>query len=319
MTSSLITSLNQLLDYVELDANTLGYDAASQQDFPLRLPVSFLKRIKKSDPTDPILRQILPHKDEQKHASGFGPDPVGESGFSPVPGLLQKYPGRALLITTGACAINCRYCFRRHFPYEEQDPSLTLALDWLAEHDDIHEVILSGGDPFTLSLRRVRKLLEQLADIPHLQRLRIHSRQPIVSPDCLTPELIELLNQPRFKTVLVVHSNHAQELNDEVADAFAPLHKTGVTLLNQSVLLAGVNDSKNSLCDLSERLFEIGILPYYLHQLDKVAGASHFAVSDATALALHRAMRDQLSGYLVPRLVVEQAGAQSKTPLLVAE
>lgn len=310
-----VGSIRQLLDYLELTAEQVGYSEQAARDFPLRLPLALLQRMEKGNPQDPLLKQILPHRQELLMAAGFTTDPVGESGYSPVPGLLHKYPGRALLITTGACAINCRYCFRRHFPYEEQEPSLQQAIDWLAQRDDIHEVILSGGDPLTLSQRRLAQLWQQLAAIPHLRRLRIHSRQPIVSPDCITPTLVELLAQPRFSTVLVVHANHAAELADDVAAALAPLRRAGVTLLNQSVLLKGINDEMQTLADLSERLFAIGVLPYYLHQLDRVQGAAHLAVSDEKALELHHALRDNLSGYLVPRLVVELPGHPSKVPL----
>jgi len=313
--ASQIRNIQTLLDHLELTAEQVGFSEQAAKDFALQLPASLLQRIEKRNPNDPILLQILPHKKEMLQAPGFGTDPVGESAYSPVPGLLQKYPGRALLILTGACAINCRYCFRRHFPYDEQEPSLEQAITWLNEHDDIHEVIWSGGDPLTLSQRRLRHLYDRLAAIPHLKRLRVHSRQPIVSPDCITPELVDMLASPRFNTSLVVHCNHASELTDEVARALLPLRHAGVVLLNQSVLLAGVNDDIHVLSQLSERLFACGVLPYYLHQLDKVQGAAHFAVSDERALALHHALRDSLSGYLVPKLVVERAGHPSKVPL----
>lgn len=313
-----VHSLDQLLEYVGLTGDALGVSPEAAKAFPLRLPQSLLERIEPGNPNDPILRQILPHADEMLAASGFGTDPVGESAFSPVPGLLQKYPGRALLIATGACAINCRYCFRRHFPYDQQEPSLQQAFDWLAAHDDIEEVLISGGDPLTLSLRRLTHIHQKLAAIPHISRLRIHSRQPIVSPDCLTPELVELLAHHRFETVLVVHANHAAELTDEVAAKLWPLRRAGITLLNQSVLLKGVNDDADTLMQLSRRLFSCGILPYYLHQLDRVAGAAHFAVDDARAIELQQQLRDRLSGYLVPKLVVELAGHHSKTPLVAA-
>lgn len=314
--SSQVGSIQALLEYLQLTPEQVGYSEQAARAFPLRLPASLLARIQKGDPQDPILRQVLPTTSELHQVPGFGTDPVGESGYSPAPGLLHKYPGRALLITTGACAINCRYCFRRHFPYEEQEPSLQQALAWLEQREDIHEVILSGGDPLTLSLRRLTQLWQQLAQIPHLTRLRIHSRQPIVSPDCLTPDLLALLAQPRFDTVLVVHSNHAAELTDEVAQALAPLRAAGITLLNQSVLLKGINDEVDTLKALSERLFAVGVLPYYLHQLDRVQGAAHFAVTDEKALELHHALRDSLSGYLVPKLVVELPGRSAKVALV---
>lgn len=313
--SALVTSIQELCDYLGLTPAALGYSAEAAREFPLRVPVALMHRMEKGNPNDPILRQVLPHQDEMHQVSGFTHDPVGESGYSPVSGLLLKYPHRALLILTGACAINCRYCFRRHFPYGEQEPSLQQALTWLACHEEIHEVIWSGGDPLTLSQRRLTDLHDKLAALPHIKRLRIHSRQPVVSPDCVTPELIAMLANPRFQSVLVVHVDHPAELNDEVAAAMAKLRQAGVTLLNQSVLLKDVNDSVATLVALSEKLFALGILPYYLHQLDKVAGAAHFGVSDERALELHKQLRESISGYLVPRLVVELPGQLSKVPL----
>lgn len=313
--SALVTSIRELCDYLGLSAESLGYSEQAARDFPFRVPRSLMERMQKGNPDDPILRQVLPHRDELDQVPGFTHDPVGESGYSPVSGLLLKYPNRALLILTGACAINCRYCFRRHFPYGEQEPSLSQAIDWLARHEEIREVIWSGGDPLTLSQRRLVDLYDKLAAIPHLSRLRIHSRQPVVSPDCVTPEFVAMLANPRFQTVLVVHVDHPAELNEDVAVALRKLRQAGVTLLNQSVLLKGINDDVRTLAALSEQLFSLGILPYYLHQLDKVAGAAHFAVSDEQALALHRQLRESVSGYLVPRLVVELPGHLSKVPL----
>lgn len=310
-------SIHQLLEQLDLTPEQVGFSSQAAAEFPLQLSSSFMARIKPGDANDPLLQQILPHQAEQNKVTGFGADPVAESNFSPVPGLLHKYPGRVLLIVTGACAINCRYCFRRHFPYEQQQPSLQQAFEWLQQHPAIEEVILSGGDPLTLSLRRLTKIHQQLAAIPHVKRLRIHSRQPIVSPECITTELVALLSNPRFKTLLVVHCNHPNELNDEIKSAATQLTGNGVTVLNQSVLLKDVNDQLDTLKQLSERLFDCGILPYYLHQLDRVSGAAHFAVSDKRALTLHHALRNCLSGYLVPKLVVELPGHQAKTPLAI--
>ncbi len=314
--SKYVNSVRELLEIVGLTAEEAGYSSQADSEFPLRLPRAFLERIKKGDPQDPILRQILPHKNEMQAVSGFTDDPVGESGFSPASAVLQKYPGRVLLIVTGACAVNCRYCFRRHFPYSEQEASLTQAFEWLAQQPSIHEVILSGGDPLTLSQRRLASIHQRLAELPHITRLRIHSRTPIVDPSCITEEFVALFSDPRFQASLVVHVNHPNELTDDVANALMPLRQAGVTLLNQSVLLADINDDVETLTHLSERLFACGILPYYLHQLDKVAGAAHFGVDNQKALTLHQQLRDQLSGFLVPRLVVELAGKQSKTPLI---
>lgn len=270
------------------------------------------------DPHDPLLRQVLPVAEELVASPGFSTDPVGDMAARAGGGLLQKYRGRALLIATGACAVHCRYCFRRHYPYGDAQPARddwSPVLDELARRPDITEIILSGGDPLSLSDQRLASLLEGLAALPRLRRLRIHSRLPVVLPARVTTGLVSLLADNRLATSLVLHANHPRELTATLGAALGPLRDAGVTLLNQAVLLAGVNDAAEVLADLSETLFDLGVLPYYLHQLDPVAGAAHFRVGEQRARALHRHLRDTLPGYLLPRLVQEVAGAAAKLPL----
>lgn len=270
------------------------------------------------DAVDPIGLQFRVDPREALDVPGFDADPVGDLAANAVPGVLHKYHGRALLVLTGACAVHCRYCFRRHFPYGDQrldEPALDRAMRYLAEDPDLTEVILSGGDPLVLSSRRLANVLERLAELPQLRRLRIHSRIPTVSPDRIDARLCEALAACPVPVVLVAHVNHARELGEESRAAFERLRRAGVTLLNQSVLLRGVNDDVDTLAELSEQLFAQGVLPYYLHHLDPVAGAAHFAVEIETGQQLVEALRRRLPGYLVPRFVVEQAGEPSKTPL----
>ena len=286
--------------------------------FPLRVPRYFADLMRHGDPADPLLRQVLPVAEELASAAGYVADPVGDLGVGIGGGLLQKYAGRALLITTGACAVHCRYCFRRHYPYGAdaairnrwQGP-----LEVLSKRSDIVEVILSGGDPLTLSDDNLRALLNGLEGLPHLRRLRIHSRLPVVLPARMHPELIEMLGRSRLAVSLVVHVNHPREVTPRLGEVLAPLRCEGIVLLNQSVLLAGVNDEPVVLAELSERLFDIGVLPYYLHQLDPVAGAAHFQVDDDRARSLHENLSARLPGYLVPRLVVDRPETSSKVPL----
>jgi len=307
-----------LINTLELPPELLPGATIAARLFPLRVPPAYLRRIKKGDPNDPLLRQILPINLETEDIQGFCNDPVGDLDAQVTPGLLHKYHGRALWVTTGACAIHCRYCFRRHFPYHEAmatQQNWLNAVDYLEKHEDIHEIILSGGDPLSLSDNRLFELFGKLESIQHLTTLRIHSRLPIVVPQRITPPLIQALAKTRLRTVFVAHINHANEIDSEVQTAMHRLREIGVTLLNQSVLLKGVNDSTEALRHLSEALFNVHILPYYLHQLDKVRGAAHFAVDNSRAKQLIMSLTDQLPGYLVPRLVFEQAGQLSKTPL----
>ncbi len=315
---SAFTDFQTLCDYLQLSPNDLNLSSDAAKQFPLRVPLAFASRIEKGNPLDPLLRQILPIGDELKTYAGFSDDPVGDLNAVKQTGVLHKYHGRVLLINTGACAIHCRYCFRRNFPYADLQLSKQQESDVIqAIQNDtsIQEVILSGGDPLILNDARLARLFEALAEISTLKRIRIHTRLPIVLPDRVTDELLELLKHCPKKIIVVVHCNHANEIDTDVAQACQRLKSVGVTLLNQSVLLQGVNDDATALCDLSERLFDVGVLPYYLHFLDKANGTGHFQVSEKEALALLTVVQNRLSGYLVPKLVTEQAGELSKQTL----
>ena len=286
--------------------------------FEICVPDAYLARIVPNDPNDPLLRQILPTGDEAAAPPGYVTDPLEEADHRPVKGLIHKYANRVLLIASPACAINCRYCFRRHFPYHENSPSRAQwqeALDYLRADTTIHEAILSGGDPLAASDRQLAWLVKQLESIPHLKRLRIHTRLPVVIPDRVDESLLGWLGSTRLQKVVVLHINHTNEIDQAVLDACTRLKQAGVTLLNQSVLLRGINDSVPTLAVLSERLFEAGVLPYYLHVLDPVQGAAHFDVPDSEAQALIQALLEHLPGFLMPRLVREVPGKMSKTPL----
>jgi len=308
----------ELIRLLELDPTLLSQARAAARAFPLRVPRGFVARMKRGDVADPLLRQVLPIGAELEVHAGYSADPTGDLAVQSAPGLLTKYQGRALLVATGACAVHCRYCFRRHFPYADSNPRADGwrgALDAIAADPEIDEVILSGGDPLSLSDARLAELAAALAALPQLKRLRIHTRHPVVLPERVDDALLGWLAPLKLQKVVVLHANHAQELDAAVASACARLRDAGATLLNQSVLLRGVNDDAAVLAVLSERLFAIGVLPYYLHQLDRVQGAAHFEVTDHAALALHDELTARLPGYLVPRLVREQAGAESKTVL----
>ena len=287
----------------------------SAAGFPLLVPRAFVARMRKGDRHDPLLLQVLPVAAERQVAAGFSADPLAEAAALAAPGLVQKYAGRALVLATGACAINCRYCFRRDFPYAESGATragVEAAVDAVAADPTIHEVILSGGDPLLLDDERLGRLVERIEGIPHVRRLRIHSRLPIVLPTRVTESLTAILAATRLATVMVVHANHPAELDAAVAAALARLAAARVILLNQAVLLAGVNDSVAVLATLSERLVEIGVLPYYLHLLDRVQGTAHFEVSEDAAKCLHEALRARLPGYAVPRLAREVPGEPAK-------
>jgi EF-P beta-lysylation protein EpmB len=317
--SDLVTDLQELLGLLQLDPAQLDLAPEALQDFPLRVPRPFLARMRRGDARDPLLLQVLPLGAELLQVPGYDPDPLQESAVNAAPGLLHKYHGRVLLITTQSCAIHCRYCFRRHFPYAENRPGRARwqqALDYIAADPSITEVILSGGDPLASSNSYLGWLLEALAQIPHLRRLRLHTRLPIMLPDRIDQGLLDLLQAWPGQCVVVLHANHANEFDAEVDAACARLRAAGAQLLNQSVLLQGINNDADSLCALSERLLAAGVLPYYLHQLDKVAGAAHFEVTDAEALQLVQSLRQRLPGYLVPQLVRETAGDASKLPVL---
>ncbi|RUR57200.1 EF-P beta-lysylation protein EpmB [Vreelandella populi] len=301
-----------------LDETWLKGAQTGHKLFEVRVPDAYLNRIAYSAPHDPLLRQVLPLGDETLAPAGYVTDPLEEVDHRPARGLIHKYAGRVLLIASPTCAVNCRYCFRRHFPYSENSPSRAQwqeALDYLRGDVSIHEAILSGGDPLAASDRQLAWLVNELEHIPHLKRLRIHTRLPVVIPDRVDSALLEWLGNTRLQKVMVLHINHANEIDQAVVDACARLKAAGVTLLNQSVLLRGVNDEVNTLAALSERLFEAGVLPYYLHVLDPVQGAAHFDVPDDEARALVSKLREHLPGFLMPRLVREIPGEASKTPL----
>ncbi len=317
-----VTDPKELFNLLDLDLQLLDAANLAAKHFPLKVPRSFINRMQKNNFNDPLLRQVLPLSAELVTKPGYVADPLGEARVNPIPGLLHKYHGRVLLTLTGTCGINCRYCFRREFPYEKNNPGTAgwnEALHYIAEDPSITEVILSGGDPLVTSDVMLKTLTEKLAAIPHLRRLRIHSRMPIVLPERITPEFIEILSQSRLKSVLVVHCNHPQEINTEVIEAMKELAKSGIILLNQSVLLKDVNDDAEILIALSETLFQAGILPYYLHVLDKVQGAAHFDLKLSLARQLHQTMVQRLPGYLVPKLVCEQPGAPAKLAIAHAE
>ncbi len=309
----------ELLSLLGLEALAAAISDAAAAQFPLRVPRGFIARMRHGDPHDPLLRQVLPVLDEEHLVLGFSLDAVGDTAARRGSGVIQKYQGRALLIATGSCAVNCRYCFRRHYPYAEDTAAAAswgAAIAQIRADASIHEVILSGGDPLSLADHKLAELTDALRDIPHLRRLRIHSRLPVVLPERIDAGLLRWLRGLPWPVVCVIHANHAHEFNAEVDAALAALRSIGVVLLNQAVLLRGVNDSVEALAALCERGFAAGVVPYYLHQLDRVQGAAHFEVPDDRALALHAALAAQLPGYLVPRLVCEIAGQPGKTPLL---
>lgn len=307
-----------LLERLGLDTALLGPARRADQLFELRVPEAFLERMEPGNAADPLLRQVLPVDAESDDTPGFANDPVGDHASLANGGVIHKYQGRALLIATGACAINCRYCFRRHFPYADANASSgqwAEALDYLRDDPSISEVILSGGDPLSLNDRRLRELSEGLVSIPHLRRIRVHSRMPVVLPSRIDESLIGWLTGTRLTPVMVIHANHAQELDMRVAESLQRLARDGVRLYNQAVLLRGVNDDAQTLINLSERLFDIGVQPYYLHLLDRVRGAAHFEVNEGEARALMRALAAVTPGYMLPRLVREVAGEPWKVPI----
>jgi EF-P beta-lysylation protein EpmB len=311
-----VTDPTELCSLLDLDPALVLPAIAAAKDFALRVPRSYVARMRRGDPTDPLLLQVLPLAAELVEAEGFVTDPVGDMDRRAAPGLLHKYHGRALLVATGACAVHCRYCFRRHFPYGEESAlqqGWRPAVERLRADDSINEVILSGGDPWSLSDRRLKQLTDELQTLPHIRRLRVHTRYPVVLPERIDSGLLDWLSGVRLQKVVVIHANHAQEIDDSVRGACRQLAAAGVTLLNQSVLLKGVNDDVAALAELSEALFETQVLPYYLHVLDKVAGAAHFDLTQARAVQLHQELTARLPGYLVPKLVREVAGAPAKT------
>jgi len=299
----------------------LEYEAGAiraARAFPVFAPRAFVAKMQLGNPNDPLLRQVLPLDEEMTDSIDFVRDPVGDNAATLTPGLVKKYHGRALLITTGACAVHCRYCFRRHFPYDQAPSSVDdwqPAFDKIAADPTIEEVLLSGGDPLTLVDSQLAGLATRLAEIQHVKRLRLHTRLPIMIPERLTDELLAWLQGTRLVPIVVVHANHAAELDEAVAHSLARLTDCGIPLLNQAVLLRGVNDNVNALADLSRRLIDLRVMPYYLHQLDRVTGAAHFEVPLEQGLELVEQLRTLLPGYGVPRYVQEVPSNLSKTVL----
>ena len=311
-----ITNIEQLCRTLGLKVEQLPISCQANQQFQLRVPQNYVERMQHANPSDPLLLQVLPTNSEDIHIEGYSKDPVADLQSIKTPGLLQKYNGRALLLVTSRCAIHCRYCFRRHFPYSAQNPrhdSWTQAVQELQRDRSITEIILCGGDPLVLNDTELLKLISKLESIEHIQRLRIHTRLPVVIPNRINDELLNWIENTRLKVVMVLHINHAQEINHHLHDNLQRLKNLNCILLNQSVLLRNVNNNASSLINLSETLFNAGVLPYYLHLLDKVEGAKHFDVSEENARKLMQEITMHLPGYLVPKLVKEIPGEHSKS------
>lgn len=317
--SEAITDPGELFTLLNLDFSLLEAAYRTIKLFPLRVPRGFVTRMEKANPHDPLLRQILPLEEEFIKGEDFSDDPLQEAENNPIPGLLHKYHGRVLITLTGSCAVHCRYCFRRNFPYEKNNPGqigFEKILAYINADTSINEVILSGGDPLNVSDKKLAQVIMMLSTIPHLTRLRFHSRLPIVLPERITEDLVNLFVSSRLTPVMVVHANHANEIDSTVAAAIKMMRSKNILVLNQAVLLKGVNDDVDSLVALCEKLFSVGILPYYLHLLDKVNGTTHFALSDKKAKQIFYKLQLRLPGFLVPRLVREIAGQPAKTLIL---
>lgn len=320
---NVVTSQRELLQLVGLQAQEVGLAQDACDDFALKVPRSFIKRMRNGDPRDPLLLQVLANKLELDQTAGYLRDPLSETGPSnPHPGIIHKYHGRVLLIVSGGCAINCRYCFRRHFPYSENQNNRREwghALQYIRADDSIEEVILSGGDPLVATDAHLEQLVGQIAGIAHVKRLRIHSRLPVVIPDRITEKLLASITHESLQTVMVIHCNHASEVDDSMRYALTRLREAQIITLNQAVLLADINDSAEAQIALCQTLFAAGVLPYYLHLLDKVQGAAHFDVCEKRAQGLMTEMSARLPGYMVPKLVREVAGAHAKVAVPLAK
>jgi len=317
--ASAISDPRKLLFILDLPETTFQADFAARQLFPMRVPQSFVDRMEKGNPKDPLFLQVMPKQQEFIQKAGFIKDPLDEHE-SVVPGLLHKYTNRVLFIVRGGCAINCRYCFRRHFPYQDNSNNKhewQQAIDYIRSKPEIIEVIFSGGDPLMANDEQLGWLVAQLEQIPHLKRLRIHTRLPVVMPSRVTDEFVTLLKQSSLRCSVVLHINHPNELAAELPTALAKLTTAGITLYNQAVLLADINDNADDLVELHERLFDNRIQPYYLHLLDKVEGASHFEVPEEKAVEIMNELLLRLPGFLVPKLVREIGGEKSKTPISI--
>ncbi len=313
-----IRSSTELCKALHLDIKEVHVSADGETQFPVFVPLEFLRRMQRCDAKDPLLLQVLPRADESVVDPNFVSDPVGDTQVENAPGLLHKYVGRVLMILSGVCGIHCRYCFRRHYPYSTAPKSIERwlpALEYIRNDPSIHEVILSGGDPLTVVDEHIAQLVENLDAIPHLRRLRIHTRLPVVIPQRVDQSLCDWLERTRLSTWVVLHINHSQELDSSLMDAISRLQRAGAIVLNQAVLLRGINDSLSQLESLFERLVDLGVLPYYLHQLDRVSGATHFEVERSRGLAIMADLAKRLPGYAIPKYVAEIAGAGSKTAI----
>lgn len=314
---SAVTNLHDLFDLVELDQSAREAFVEDAK-FNVLVTREFIQRMRKNDPHDPLLLQVAPLKAEQKIIPGFSEDPLLESEINPVPGLLQRYPKRVLLTVTGACPVHCRFCFRRHFPYEHNNPlksHLEKVLAYIADDTTLEEVILSGGDPLLIHDEMLQNLIQRLMQIKHLQRLRIHTRVPIFLPSRINAALLALLKSCTLPIIFVIHCNHPRELDMEVKECLQKLRQVGV-VLNQAVLLAKINDSAEILSDLNKQLFSAGVLPYYLHSLDPVAGAAHFTVTEERGKAIMQQLVTELPGYLIPKYVKVIPSDRNKTHML---
>lgn len=315
--ANVVTDPKELLRLVDLDPEKYALDNQARTLFPVRVPRVFIDKIEKNNIDDPILKQVMADRREFEVVEGYNNDPLEEHD-TVAEGLLHKYRNRVLMIVKSGCAVNCRYCFRRHFPYEDNSPNKKRwqpALDYISAHPEINEVIFSGGDPLMAKDSHLAWLIEKISEIAHIKRLRIHTRLPVVIPQRITQTLCDTLANSQLQTVMVLHINHAQEIDQLLADKIKTLRAAGITLYNQSVLLQGVNDKATTLADLSEKLFEVGVQPYYLHLLDSVAGAAHFDLPEVQAKAIYQELHTLLPGFLVPRMVREIAGEASKTPI----
>jgi len=315
--SQAFTDPAKLLEYLDIDSQSLSSSFAARKLFPLRVPVPFADKMKRGDANDPLLLQVMTSALEFERQPDFNADPLVEQ-VTPLPGLLHKYTNRVLLMVRTGCAVNCRYCFRRHFPYQDNSPNKQGFVDaaaYIEQRPQINEVILSGGDPLMANDDQLSALFALLEPIEHLTRLRIHTRLPVVIPARVTQQFVELCQQSRLKIVMVLHINHPNEIDHSVVELASRLQQAGVTMLNQAVLLRGINDNAATQIELSESLFNASIMPYYLHLLDKVAGASHFDSDESKSIEMMREMYQQLPGFLVPKLVREIGGEAHKTPI----
>ena len=313
---AVITDPAELLTLLQLDQALLPAAHAAAKQFPLRVPRAFVALMEKNNINDPLLQQILPIGAENKITPNFSTDPLQEADANPIPGLLHKYQSRVLLTVTGSCPVNCRYCFRRHFPYTDNNPSMRdwqQAIDYIQADTRINEVIFSGGEPLLAPDKTLAFLHEAIADIPHVTRLRIHTRMPVMIPQRLDQNFQQWFFTSRLKKIMILHCNHPREITKNLAEALRPLQQHGVTLLNQSVLLKGVNDYADTLAALSEQLFSVGVMPYYLHVLDKVQGTAHFDLSSENIKKIYHQLQVKLPGFLLPKLVREEPGKHYKS------